>query len=712
MQTVTARLDSLFQPRSIALIGASTDTGSVGYDIAKNLTIGSFAGEVFFVNPKAQSLFDRPCYKTIGDISAEIDLALIVVPAKIVPQVLREAGEKGVRAAVVISSGFKETGEAGAQLENEIRDIATRYGIALLGPNCLGFIAPRIGLNASFASAIPREGSIAFCSQSGALMSALLDGAKDRLGFSAFVSLGNKTALSEASFFEHFGAESDTRVMGCYTEGLTDGPRIIALGRRLAQRERPTPIIALKSGKTEAGTAASSSHTGAVAGSREALAALFRQARIVEAHTFAELVDLLAVFSANPLPRGRRLAIVTNAGGFGVLATDAAIESGLQLASLSQDTQEKLRSVLPPAGSVKNPVDLLGDAKADRYAQALEFVAEDPAVDLLLVLLTPQTMTEPEVTAKALVAIRDKKPTLPLVAVFAGEDLVLPGKRLLRQAGIATLDSPEAGARALGQLATAGEWSRETSDTPLPRLTDAPTEQAKSMIAHAIDQKRFQWNERDTRALLKLYGLPFLETAVVSSRDEALAEARGIGRPVVLKIVSPDIIHKSDVGGVRLNVAPDDVSGAYDELLATVKKNMPQARIEGVSVAEMAQSGGLELIFGLKKEPGLGTLLVVGLGGIYVEMFHDISLRFLPLSMADIDEMLGELKTLPILHGARGQAGIDLGRLKELMARLAQFALDCPEVEALDLNPVLAFPNGRDFRILDARLTLTPRENT
>ncbi|MEP7162916.1 MAG: acetate--CoA ligase family protein [Candidatus Moraniibacteriota bacterium] len=700
-------LHSLFAPKSIAVIGASTTKGSVGNDIAKNLLKSDFAGKVYPVNPKAETLYGVRCYASVADISGSIDLAIVVVPAKIVPQVLWEAGEKMIRSAIIISAGFKETGPDGQALEKEIQEIAKEYSMTLLGPNCLGFIAPRLFLNASFASASPKAGPIAFFSQSGALMSALLDHAKEYLGFSAFVSIGNKVVIGERELLKHFHEDPATTVIGMYTEGLTDAPHFIQTGRQLLRGKKPKPVIVLKSGQTEAGTAASSSHTGALAGSAAAYRALFRQARMLQAESFEELLDLLTVFSKNPLPQGKKIAIVTNAGGLGVLATDAAVSSGLELATFSEKTITTLQTFLPPAANVHNPVDVLGDALGDRYAHALSVVAADKNVDLLLVVLTPQTMTEPGKTAKAIVHVRKVKPELPLVAVFAGHDLVAPGVKVLNHADIAVLGFPEAGARALGRLAQVAEWKRMEDPKEMFTFKDIKKEKVKELFEKARTEKTLQIGEVGASEVLQQYGFPFLESHLARSPEEALALARKIGKPIALKIVSPDIIHKSDVGGVILDVHPEEAAHAYEHMLGNIKEKAPEAHIDGALVVEMAQPGGIEILLGLKKEPGLGTLLVFGLGGITVEILHDVSMRFVPLSSSDIDEMLEEIQAAELLTGARGKAGIDREKLKEYIARLAEFATDFPEVVELDINPLLAFPNAPAFRILDARIRLS-----
>lgn len=698
-------LHSLFSPRSIAVIGASTTPGSVGHDIAKNLLESDYSGVVHLVNPKTNTLLGRPCYPSLDAIAGDIELALIVVPAKIVPAVLREAGERRIRAAVIISAGFKESGPAGSALETEIQAIAAEFHIAVLGPNCLGFIHPSQYLNASFASSIPAAGSIAFLSQSGALSSAFLDLTHGRLGFSLFISIGNKAVIDEPALLEYLAHDEGTRTIGMYTENIEDATSFISLGRKNVQAKHPKPIIALKSGTTTAGTHASSSHTGAVAGSDAAYSALFRQAKMFRVESFEKLMEYLSAFDQNPVARGNRLAIVTNAGGLGVLATDAAIHSGLTLAPLSTETREQLRAVLPPAASVQNPVDVLGDALADRYAAALKIIAADEEVDLLLIILTPQTMTEAKKTAQAIIELRTQYPKLPIATVFSGHSLVESGQRLLQAAKIPNFLYPETGAQVLGALAKWGAWQRSTrSESALPVKRDL--EQAQALFRQTQADGQLQWGEQLTEKFLRAYGFPFLNSQLLHSREEALAFAQKLGHPIALKIASPDIIHKSDVGGVLLDVRPEEADAAYEHLLATVKEKAPHASINGILGVEMAALGGRELLLGLKHEPGLGTLVVVGLGGIHVETFKDIAMRFAPLLPSDIDEMLDELKSLPLLLGTRGEAGIDLGTLKDYIARLSQVAVDFPEIVELDINPLLTFPEGANFRILDSRIRI------
>lgn len=703
-QIKNMNLETFFSPRSIAVIGASTNVGSVGYTLTENLLENGYTGTIYPINPKTETLFGLPCYAKISLIPHEIDLAIIIVPANIVPLVLREVGEKGVRSAIIISAGFKETGDEGRKLEEEITSIAKEKNIALLGPNCLGFLRPSIGLNASFAKVLPSDGTIAFFSQSGALCTALLDLSKDSLGFSHFVSIGNKAIIDENSLLKFLSTQKEVSVMSLYTEGITDANKLIETGQAILARVDAKPIIALKSGTTIAGTEASSSHTGALAGSDSAYTALFKQARIVRAESFENLIDLLSVFSHNALPENNRIAIITNAGGLGVLATDSAIENDLRIAHLSDETKSKLRSFLPPSASVNNPVDVLGDALADRYRYALESIIGDDSVDIILVIVTPQTMTEDVKTAEAIISIK-KHYHKPIVAVFAGKESFRAGIDLLHANDVAVFAYPESSMRALGALARVTAWRTKLA---LPEIILPPceTEKAREILTKIQNEGRTTPTEKETSEILSAYGFPFFSIYEVQTKEEAIVAGEKIGKKVALKIVSPDIIHKSDAGGVILGIDPKKTGEAFERLIETVKKNVPDARIDGALIVEMAESGGKELLLGLKKEPGLGTLLVFGLGGIYVETLKDVTMRFVPVNENDIEEMIHELKSSAILTGVRGEAGIDMKYLKETLMRLAQFAIDFPEVAELDINPLLVFSEGANFRVLDARIRL------
>lgn len=699
------QLSTLFHPQSIAIIGASTKEGSVGWSLAKNIIEG-FSGASYPINPKAKELFGKPCFPSVLAVEGQIDLAVIAVPAAVVATVLKECGEKQIPAAAIISAGFKETGPEGKALEEEIIRIASEFSITLLGPNCLGFLAPHDHLNASFAKILPEAGPIAFFSQSGALLTALLDMSGQRLGYRVCVSTGNKAMLQENDLLRFFAADTATKTIGFYSEDLSDAKGLVDTGRAILRRAEPKPIVALKSGKTAAGTLASSSHTGALAGSDAAYNALFRQAGIIRVDGLEEFTATLETFSKNPLPEGNRVAILTNAGGLGVMATDACVSQGLELAPLSPETVATLQSFLPAAANSHNPIDVLGDARADRYERSLDIALSDPNTDMLLVIITPQAMTEAEKTVEAVASARDRFPDKPIVVSLSGDHSFGATRTFLEKHQVVALRSPEAAAQVLGHLARVSRWRAELGTTAFD-FPDIDTTPARKVFKAARKSNQLQIPEADCMRILSAYGFRFLAHQVVDSREAALTAARKIGKPVVLKIVSPDITHKSDAGGVLLNIDPEKADQAYDELMAAVTARVPEAKLEGALVVEMAEKSGRELILGLKKEPGLGTLIMIGLGGIFVEVFKDASFRFAEaLTREDAEAMLRELKSYPLLEGVRGQAGVDREAIIDAIGRLARIAVDFPEIVELDINPLLAFENREDFRTLDARIRI------
>ncbi len=699
------QLSTLLHPQSIAIIGASTQEGSVGWSLAKNV-IEQFRGPSYPINPKATELFGKPCFPSVLSVENTIDLAIIAVPAALVATVLKECGEKQIPAVVIISAGFKETGEQGKILEEELMHIATEYSITLLGPNCLGFLAPHDYLNASFAKSLPHPGSISFFSQSGALLTALLDMSSESLGYRTCVSTGNKAQIKENDFMKFFALDEETRVISFYSEDLSDAQGIIETGRSILKRVSPKPIVALKSGKTAAGTIASSSHTGALAGSDAAYEALFKQAGIIRVEGLETLTETLEVFSKNPLPVGKRIALLTNAGGLGVMATDACVEHGLELARLSPETVESLQSFLPAAANSHNPVDVLGDAKADRYERTLTTLLADPGVDMMMVIITPQAMTEALKTAEAIASARDRFPDKPIVVSLSGGDALTEAKNFLTSHTVSVLRSPESAVRTLAHLSSVARL-REHTETTAFDFPDIDIEKARAVLNQSRANGHLQLSEEHCIEFLSAYGFRFLANKVVTSREDALAFAHELNKTVALKIVSPDITHKSDTGGVLLNIDPDQADFAYDMLMSTVTERAPQAKLEGAIVVEMAHPGGREFILGLKREPGLGTLVMIGLGGIFVEVFKDTSFRFAEvLTQEDAEEMLRELKSYPLIEGARGQAGLDQAALIDAIGRLARIAIDFPEIAELDINPLLAFQSGTDFRTLDARIRI------
>ncbi|NTW89318.1 MAG: CoA-binding protein [Candidatus Moranbacteria bacterium] len=697
-------LERLFSPRSIALVGASTKLGTVGNDLAKNLILGSFGGTVFPVNPKADELYGVRCFPNVAAIGSVSDLAIIAVPAAAVVDVLKQCTDIGIRAGVVISAGFRETGPEGAARETELADIARKAGMALLGPNCLGFLHPALRLNASFAPRLPRRGPVGFLSQSGALLTAVLDLSEGRLGFSKTISTGNTAVLDEKTLIGYLSSDPDTRVISFYAEGLSDAPAFVTLGRELLSLPEAKPVIALKSGRTESGMRASGSHTGSLAGTDAAYDALFRQSRILRADSVREFLDTASAFSLNPLPHGPRVAIITNAGGLGVIAADSATKAGLTISPLSEKTADALRPLLPPAASVGNPIDVLGDAKSDRYRIALDLAAKDPDIDSLIVIVTPQSMTEADETAHVIIEAK-RTYGKPILAVFSGGHAFERGIGLLREANVSVFTYPEDAAKTLGMMAQVSSWrtGRFSSKRPFAGID---RKRAAAAIATAKTEGRTKLTEMEIGEILRAYGFPMLQSRFAATPEEAADIARSFGKPVALKISSPDIIHKTDTGGVMLDIAPEHVAEKYSELLDRVRMKRPDAKLDGVTVMEMGAPDGKELILGVKDEPRLGSLILVGMGGIYTETLRDVSFRFAPLMPEDATEMLAELHGFQMLKGVRGESGIDTGLVTECLQRLSRLVEDFPEISELDINPLSAHSDPSLTRILDARISI------
>lgn len=695
--------NAIFYPQSIAVIGASRTPNTVGNDLVKNLVEQKYSGKIYPVNPNTTELFQLPVYNAIESIPENIDLALIAVPAKFVPDVLSQAADKGAQGAIIISAGFKEVGRQ--DLEDEIQKISREKNIAVIGPNCLGVINPEITMNASFAGIMPEFGNIAFISQSGALCSSVLDyAAVFSLGFSKFMSIGNKACVDEISLLQYFAQDSQTKVIGMYVEQLGNAPEFIKVAKEVTQGENPKPIIILKSGRTDAGAAAIASHTGSLSGGDAAYETLFAQSGVIRANTIREFFEFLDIFSKNTVTQVKNVTIVTNAGGPGVLATDAVVSSGLQLAKLSNQTVEKLQSFLPAAASTHNPVDILGDGKADRYQQTLNVLAEDENTEAVMVLLTPQTMTEVEETAQALIEFR-KKTQKPVIASFMGKKAVDHAIQVMEQGHVSTTAFPELAARGLASMEQFYNWSQSPKEKAFS-LEQVDTDTARKIITTAKQLGKTHLPEAEASKVLAAYGFPLLKTDTVFSKEEAIQASKHFTTPVVLKIISPDILHKSDAGGVMLNIEPADIPAKFEELLERVHKNIPTATLEGALIAEMAPTGGMELILGANKHEGLGTLLMVGLGGIFVEVFKDVSLGYAPLTEEFAQHMVKKLKSYPILQGTRGQQAFDIEKMVEVLGRLSQLVIDVPEIKELDVNPLLVLPKGQGVRVLDARILL------
>jgi acetate---CoA ligase (ADP-forming) len=701
-------LKPFFEPASVAVIGASANPAKLGYSVVRNLVEGGYLGpgKVYPINLEADEILGQKAYPSVADVPGEIDLAVIVIPYPHVPAALRECGEKGIRAVIVISAGFREAGPEGLERELELIDIARQYSIRLVGPNCLGIIDTFTPLNASFAAGMPPKGPMGFMSQSGALGTAVLDIAlAGRLGLSKFVSLGNKADVSEIDLLKAWQDDPDTRVIMMYSEGLPNGQEFIETARQVSRHK---PIVAIKSGVTQSGSRAVSSHTGSLAGSEQAYQAAFRQAGVLRVEAMETLFDIALAIGYQPALKGDRIAIVTNAGGPGILATDALEHAGLSLARFEIETIQALEQSLPDAASAANPVDVLGDARTDRYRFALEQVIADPNVDGLLVLLTPQAMTEIEATARAIGEIAQGTDK-PVFGCFMGEKQVQPGIQALSDAGVPNYPFPERAARAFQAMA---EY-REIRVRPDPeyRRFDADQGVVRQAIDSVLSEGRVSIGDFEAKDIMQAYGLRIPQSDLAPTVDEAVAIAERIGYPVVLKIASPDILHKTDVGGVRVGLSnAEAVRDAFELMVYRAQRYLPEARIWGCTVQEMVPSGGLEVLVGMNRDPQFGPLVTFGLGGIYVETLKDVTFRIAPLSVQEAGQMLSEIRAHALLEGVRGKPPVDTDAIIDTLLRISQLVTDFPEIAELDINPLVVYPRGQGAVAIDMRLILSQGE--
>lgn len=699
-------LEALFAPKSVAVIGASTRPDSLGRAVFKNILFHGYTGVVYPVNPKAKSILGVKAYPSVLAIPDEVDLAVIIVPAAFVSSVLEECGQKRVKAAIVISAGFKEIGAEGERRQVKLQEIAREYGIALLGPNCLGVINTdeKISLNATFAYGMPKRGNIAFISQSGALGVAALEYAhRQNIGLSKFISIGNKADLHENHLLEYLKDDPRTDVVLLYLEDLEDPRGFHELATEItSERAKKVPILAIKSGRTLEGAKAASSHTGALAGSDEVYDSVFMQSGVLRVETIEELFDYAVAFAQQPLPKKGQIAIVTNAGGAGILATDAAIRYGLRLAQLSPETKQKLGELLVPAASVANPIDMTGDADEGQYEGALACTLADPNVAGAIVIATPHLLMDLREIALRIAKVVSASQKPVLACLMAVTD-VRPAVEVLEEANIPHYGFPERAARALAAMAQYSEWVHRPR-TEYKIFKDVQREKVKEILTLAKGEKRSFLPEPEAHEVLKAYGFPVLKFRLVKTEKEAIAAAEEIGYPIVLKIVSPDIVHKVDVGGVKLNIEDEkELQLNYRQMLSDVKAAKPEAHIWGVLVQEFIK-GGKETIIGLKRDPHFGPLLMFGLGGIYVEALRDVTFRIAPIRELGAYRMIRQIRSFKILEGFRGEPPSDIDAIAECLQRLSQLAIDFEEISELDINPLMVF--GKGTRVVDARIVI------
>ena len=709
-------LDALFNPSSVAVVGASSSPGKVGHDIFVNILKGGFTGTLYPVNPKAKSIASVRAYPDIQDIPDSIDLAIIILPPRFAETAIAHAIEKGVKAVVIVSAGFKEVGGEGLEIERRIVKMCRDAGVRVVGPNCLGVINPNadVRLNASFSSRMPSAGNISFISQSGALCTAVLDFAADKdFGFSKFVSIGNKADVDELDLLRYFHADPETEVIMLYIEELQRGPEFIEAVKEITGGDRPTPVLAIKSGRTSAGAQAAASHTGSLAGSESVYDAIFTQSGIIRVESINELFDFGTAFAyknenalgkmRRKVPLGNRVAIVTNAGGPGIVATDMTVSSGLELATFSEDTVDVLKSHLPETANFNNPVDVIGDAAQDRYENALTAVIRDEGVDGALVILTPQSMTNAIGTAEAIVRIA-RRSHKPILCCFMGIIDVSAGVKYLQENGVPVYRFPESAAKTFGALYRYSRWLNRQELAPFSVKHDK--QRAAEIIADALAQGKTYLGEIGGTELLKCYGFNVLPTVLTTSAEMAGDEAEKMGFPVVMKIVSPQIIHKSDAGGVI--VGPDSretVMTAYQKIVDNARAYSPDAEITGVLIQRLAPKGH-EVILGMTRYPIFGPLIMFGIGGIFVEVFQDVAFRLAPLTRNGARNMVRSIKGHKLLCGYRGEPKTDIATIERMLVGLSNLVVDHPQIKELDINPLLVHPEGEGVTVADCRFIL------
>ncbi|MDO8916071.1 MAG: acetate--CoA ligase family protein [Coriobacteriia bacterium] len=692
-------LDHFFAPRSVAVVGVGREPGGVGRSVFRNLIASGYSGGLFPVNPRLEDVEGRTCYPNVAALPEVPDLAVIAVPAAVVPGVVRELGVTGTRCVIVISAGFKETGREGAALERELMAAAAENDVRILGPNCLGLIATPAKLNASFSATWPRPGGTAFMSQSGALGTAVLDWAKGRrIGLSSFVSLGNRADVSESDLLDIWREDDGTRTVVAYLESIADGPAFVEAATKLTAVK---PLVVLKSGGSDAGARAVSSHTGSLAGSDAAYDAAFRRSGVIRAHTVQDLFDFAEALSRQPLPAGPGLAILTNAGGPAIMATDACDFYGVTLAGLDRSTTDALREALPAAAALFNPVDVLGDALAARYSAALDALSRDPNVRSVLVVLTPQAPTQAVETARSVVDFATRTGVTTL-ACFMGADAVAEASRVLADGGVPAYKFPE---RAIASLAA---MERVRENRTRPRTVAPPIDADRDTVRARIDSARAAGRtfvtDEGASSIAQAYGLPTPASALARDLASARVLAAEIGYPLALKIASPDILHKSDIGGIRLGIKGEgELAAAYEAVIGAARDRMPDADVWGVTLQAMVPAGR-EVIVGVDRDPQFGPLLMFGLGGIYVEVLHDVVFRLCPVSPEDAREMISEIRGFGLLRGARGQAPADIDAIVDVLVRVSALAVEFPDITEMDINPLIVMDRGGGAVVADVRI--------
>ncbi len=692
-------LDFIFRPEAVAVVGASREAGKVGHTVLVNLLSAGYKGAIYPVNPHAHEILGLRVYPSLKEIPRPVDLAVIAVRAPLVPQVIEECGRKGVKAAVILSAGFREAGREGARLEREVLEKAREYGLRLVGPNCLGVLDTYSRLNVTFAAVKPLRGGVGFFSQSGALCLHLLEWSRaERVGLSRFVSLGNKCDVSEIECLRALGDDPHTRVILGYLEGIEDGRAFVEVAREVSRKK---PVVIFKSGITTAGARAASSHTGSLAGSEQAFQAAVKKAGIIRARSLREFFDLALLLALQPFMEGPSVGVLTNSGGPGIVAADALERSALEIPSLGAESVARLREILPPYAAFYNPVDVAGDADAERYARALEVLLEDPKIHGILIILSHTATVDPEEVARRIIEKKGKK---PLVACFLGKESVRKGSALLQRKGVPVFSYPEEAVKALEKSWIYTLTRRAPTQAEVSLKVDF--DRVATLLKQVREEGRNYLEDHEVREILEAYGFRFPKSLLARTTEEALLAAQVVGFPLVLKVVSPEIQHKTDLGGVKVNIRnEEELVRGFQEILRNVKRAHPRASITGILVQEMI-TGAREVILGFSRDPQFGPLLMFGLGGIYVEVLRDVAFRLAPINVEEAREMLREIRSYALLRGVRGEEETDLAALVEALVALGRLAADFPELVEGEINPFMVRRRGEGAVAVDARLLL------
>lgn len=700
-----ADLTKIFNPTSVAVVGASTISGKIGNAVLKNIISSGFSGDIFPINPKAADIEGLKCYKSLTDVGKHIDMAVVAVPARFCLDIAEEAAALKIKNLIVLTAGFKEVGSEGLELEKKLVSIANKHGINMMGPNCVGLMDTIIPINATFSAVFPKKGDIAFISQSGAMLVSIIDWSLGTgLGFSRVISLGNKAQLNEADFIESMADDPNTSVILAYIEDVADGQKFLQAAKKASRKK---PLIIFKSGTSQAGALAASSHTGALAGSDLAYEISFEQSGVIRPRTMTELFDLAMAFSYQPIPSGSRVAVITNAGGPGIVTTDAIENHGLTMARFSKDTIEQYRANLPAEANIYNPVDVLGDAKSERYHFALEKALMDDNVDCAVVLVCPTAITDPKDIAQIIVELHRKYPHKPMFTAFMGGPGLEEGSKIVSQAGIPNYTFPEPAIYSISGMVKYGAFIAKGPDDEQPMdYKDVDQRAVKAIFYDVFREGRRVLLGNETYQVAQAYGIPAAPIKLATTADEAVTLAEEMGYPVAMKVSSPKIMHKTDVGGVLLGLdTPDKVREGFIQIMESVQRYLPGVLPYGIEVQKMMPKG-TEIIIGMTKDVQFGPMIAFGLGGIYVNLLKDVSFRLANnITPTEIQAMIAETKAYTLLKGYRGQKPADMAAVIDVIGRAAKLVTDFPEITEMDINPVFAYDKG--LSALDIKITIS-----